>query len=457
MSQLASFISAAQLADVLLWLLYVSLTLAGLVVLLLAARMVVLRRSTELALIRARGASLWRLAAPSAARPLSSAFPPPCAAVALAVLAVPAAGGLQPAGATGAWWRRGGAAGRRLRPRPHGRVAEPAARNRAVGRRQQRARVRPVAEASLILAAVAGIVIFRQQGLQAGSGVNLYTSAAPALIAIPAVIVVFRLYPLVLRLLLRSAARTSGAPAFLGLARAARTALTPALPAFALVLTLTVAAFGGMVRDAVTNGEVAASWRAVGADATVTPSPAAPSFTIPAATARAIAGVPGVTHAARVYQALALAQGTEVTGLAVDPADYAALVAAPRGTRPYRPGCSRRRPARTRRSRYSRRRPPPPRSETAWSRSARRSRSAPVNVRVAGTLPSTPALPSALQYCVHHHAARRAEVLGHAADADPAKRGAADRVRDRPRAADRGGEKNLPRRHSPSAPTCSPG
>ncbi len=122
-----------------------------------------------------------------------------------------------------------------------------------------------------------GILVFRQQGLQAGSGVNLYTSAAPVLVAVPAVIVVFRLYPLVLRWVLRAVARTSGAPAFLGLARASRTTLTPALPAFALVLALTVAAFGGMVRDAVTNGEVAASWQVVGADATVTPSPVAPA------------------------------------------------------------------------------------------------------------------------------------------------------------------------------------
>ena len=149
-------------------------------------------------------------------------------------------------------------------------------------------------------ASVAGIVAFRDQGAQAGSGVNLYTSSAPVLVAIPAVIVVLRLYPLVLRGLLRAFARTSRAPAFLGLARASRTALTPALPAFALVLALTVAAFAGMVRDAVASGEVAASWQTAGADATVTPSSAARGFTISPAAARAVAAVPGVTHAAEV-------------------------------------------------------------------------------------------------------------------------------------------------------------
>src|SRR6202044_3735389 len=147
-------------------------------------------------------------------------------------------------------------------------------------RGRQRPRTRLGIEALLVAASVAGIVAFRDQGVQAGTGVNLYISSAPILVAIPAVIVVLRLYPLVLRGLLRACARTSRAPAFLGLARASRTGLTPALPAFALVLALTVTAFAGMVRDAVINGEVAASWQTVGADATVAPSNAARGFTI---------------------------------------------------------------------------------------------------------------------------------------------------------------------------------
>ncbi|HEY6492076.1 MAG TPA: FtsX-like permease family protein, partial [Trebonia sp.] len=331
---LASFISAAQSADVLLWLLYVSLTVAGLVVLLLAGRMVVLRRSAELALIRARGASLWRLAGVTGGEAALVCVPAAVVAVALAVLAVPSAGGLQPAGATGAWWpvvavliiAVGGPA---LMAVWRNRIPR---RRRAADRRRQRAWVRPVLQASLIVAALGGILIFRQQGLQPGSGVNLYTSAAPVLIAIPAVIVVFLLYPLLLRWLLHATARTSGAPAFLGLARAARAPLTPALPAFALVLALTVAAFGGMVRDAITNGQVAASWRTVGADAMITAPTGDSGFTIPPAAARAIAHVPGVTRVAQVWQATWLSpNGTQITGLAVAPAQYAALVAATEG------------------------------------------------------------------------------------------------------------------------------
>ncbi len=146
--------------------------------------------------------------------------------------------------------------------------------------------------------------------------------------AVPAVIVVLRLYPLVLRGLVRAYARSSRAPAFLGLARASRTALTPALPAFALVLALTVAAFAGMVRDAVINGEVAASWQTAGADATVTPAYTARSFTISPAAARAVAAVPGVTHAAEVMNEFwTTPAGRQVNVLAVDPASYAELVA----------------------------------------------------------------------------------------------------------------------------------
>ena len=121
-------------------------------------------------------------------------------------------------------------------------------------------------------AAVAGVVVFRQQGTQPGSGREPLPTAAPVLVAVPAVIVVLRAVP---GGVARAAARLgpgSGATAFLGLARAARTALTPALPAFALVLALSVAAFAGMVRDAITGGETAASWQAAGADVTIAAS-----------------------------------------------------------------------------------------------------------------------------------------------------------------------------------------
>jgi putative ABC transport system permease protein len=328
---LGAFLSAANAVDTLLWLLYVSLAVAGLITLLLAARMVALRRSAELALRRGRGASLAQLAAVTAGGSALTCVPAAAVAAVLGVLLTP---GATPAGA---WWLP---AALLLVA-----VCAPAAfaawqqrlpRRAADRRRGWGGGVRLVAEATACLAAIAGIIVFRQQGTgssSAGAGVNLYTSAVPALIAVPAVVVVLRVYPAVLRGLLRGSARRSGAAAFVGLARVSRTALTPALPAFALVLTLTVATFAGMLRDAVTRGDVAASWQTAGADVTVMAASEplvvqTASAVLSPAAMQALAAVPGVTHAARVLQAgWSGPGGQQVTGLAVDPAAYAALVA----------------------------------------------------------------------------------------------------------------------------------
>jgi putative ABC transport system permease protein len=321
---LTEFISAADAVDVLLWLLYVSLAVTGAVVLLLAGRMIVLRRSAELTARRARGASLRQVAATVAGGAAIGCVPGAVVAAGAAELALPGAqpGGWWPAlivslaavgapAAVAAWQHRLPGPGRHPR------------------RRRRRAAGRLVTEAAAGLAAIGGIVVFRQQGLQPGGGVDLYTSAAPVLVAIPVVIVAGRVYPLLLRGLLKGSARGRGITAFAGLAQAARTALTPALPAFALVLAVTVAAFAGMVRDAVTRGEVNASWQAAGADVTV--SDTGPAGTIPVAAQREIARVPGVERSAVVWESSWTApNGTPVTGLAVDPAGYAALVGATR-------------------------------------------------------------------------------------------------------------------------------
>lgn len=327
----SAFLGAAQAVDTLLWLLYVSLAVAALVALLLAARMVAMRRSAELTICRARGASLSQISWATARGAAVACVPAAAVAVVLAVLLVPAARLGPGAEPVGGWWP---AACTLLAA-----VCAPAAiaawqqrlpRHRTRDRRRARGRTRLVAEATACLAAIAGIVVFRQQGTQAGAGVNLYTSAAPVLVAVPAAIIVLRVYPLVLRGLLRGYARRPGATAFLGLAQAARTALTPALPAFALVLALTVAAFAGMVRDAVARSEVAASWQIAGADVTITTAGQSSSGgSVTPAALRAVAAVPGVTHAAAVGQTTWTSlNGQQVTGVAVDPASYAALVAA---------------------------------------------------------------------------------------------------------------------------------
>jgi hypothetical protein len=79
----------------------------------------------------------------------------------------------------------------------------------------------------------------------------------------------------------------------------ARTSLTGVLPAFALVLALSLAAFARTLRNAIASGEVDASWQATGGDAVITTD----SGTAPATPAamRAIAAVPGAQHVAGVW------------------------------------------------------------------------------------------------------------------------------------------------------------
>ena len=412
------FIATAQSVDTLLWLLYVSLTVAGLAVLLLAARMVVMRRSAEITVIRARGGSLRQIAVGTSRDAALLCVPAGVVAAVLAILVVPGAGSAQGAGSAGGWWPPIAvvavavlgpaliAAWQHRLPR------------RTAAFRRQRVGTRLVMEAALVAASVAGIVVFRHQGVRAGSGVNFYTSSAPVLVAIPAVIVVLRLYPLVLRGLLRAAARSSRAPAFLGLARASRTAgLTPALPAIALVLALTVAAFAGMVRDAVINGEVAASWHTAGADATVTSSYTAQSLTISAAAARAVAAVPGVTHAAEVMNEFwSTPSGSRVNVLAVDPASYAELVAHTQGF-PQVPAGLLATPGKAGAPQPVLVSPqaaallgPPGQGSGAVTLSNRQQSLQPVRVRVAGVIASTPALPADGAFVIMPLAAIKSEI-----------------------------------------------
>ena len=342
LATLATYFATARSVDALLWLLWVSLAVTGVAVLLLTARMVAMRRSAEFAVVRARGGSLWQLALSAARAAAAVCVPAAVIGAALGVLAARGPG-VPATGSAGDWWPpvailAAAVCGPAVITAWQHRL--PRRQHVAAGRgRAPRARVRLVTEVTLAAASAAGILVFRQQATTPDGGVNLYTSAAPVLVAVPAVIVVMRVYPFALRGLLRVFARSAGATAFLGLARATRSALTPALPAFALVLALTVAAFAGMVRDAVTNGDVAASWKAAGADATISGLPGFPDFTVPPAAARAVADVPGVTHSAQAWPTgWVSADGVQLTVIAVDPASYAALVAATDGYPRFRAG-----------------------------------------------------------------------------------------------------------------------
>lgn len=329
---LAALVQAADAMNVLLWMVYVGLAVAGVVMLLLAARMIAGRRAAELTLYRARGASLPQLFALGF---LGAAIPcVPAAALAwvAAVLLVPDSA---PAGLA-AWWP--GIATLAIVTAGPGAVA---VWQHRLPRRRHARRIRAWAtrvtfEVTACAAAIGGITIARTQ---AGTG-DLYASAAPVLVAIPAVIVVLRLYKVVLGGLAWASARQRGVIGFLGLTRAAQATLTLALPAMTLVLAVTVAAFTGMVRDAVASGETAVSWQATGADVTV----AAPwslntlESLISSSTVRAVAAVPGIAHVASVFVVpLRVSDSEIVTAIAVDPASYSALVASAEGFSPVSP------------------------------------------------------------------------------------------------------------------------
>ena len=271
---------------------------------LIAARMMVARREAELAMLRARGGSLGQLAAVVAGGAALAALPAAVAGAAVASAVIPGGAVSSAAG----WWLAGVAVAAALagppliaawqhrRPAP---AANPAQITTADTGRPRPAWRRPVAELTGCAAAAAGLVVLHDQGVPAGGGIDLYLTITPVLVAIPVVVIMLRLYPLAVRGLLRVSARGTGATSFVAMSRAARSSLTGVLPAFALVLALSLATFAGMTSNGITRGEIAASWHTTGADVLIDAGPAA-ARSAPAAV-QAIAAVRGVRHATAVW------------------------------------------------------------------------------------------------------------------------------------------------------------
>jgi putative ABC transport system permease protein len=330
---LSAFLVTQAAVQTVLLLLFVSLIVVGAAVILLAAGMIAVRRADDLGLLRSRGASVRQVAAlmlrgtaivavlaalAGAGLALAVAGPSDASsALGLSLAAITVATALAGPPLIAAWQHRrprsGPAGSSRIYP---GREDRP--RSRSAGLR------RLVAEVTAVVASVVGLVVLHRQGVPANGGINLYLAATPVLVAIPVVVIVLRLYPLAVRGLLRLSSRRVGATGFIALAGAARSSLTGVLPAFALVLALSLAAFAGMVNQAITRGEVAASWQSIGADVAIT----ATSAPVTPAAERAIGSVPGVRHLTATWNTTWTTPGGQpVTLVAVDPASYAALVA----------------------------------------------------------------------------------------------------------------------------------
>jgi putative ABC transport system permease protein len=329
---LALFLSTQAGIETVLLLLSASLIVIAAAVILLAARMMVTRRAGELAMLRARGGSLQQVTGLMARGAAIAALPAAVAGAAIAIAVIPG-----DAAASGLGWLLAGitlavalagppliAAWQHRKPGP---ASNPAQILTAETARRRRTWRRPVAEVTVCAACVAGLVVLRSQGVQAGGRVNLLLMLAPVLVAVPVVLIMLRLYPLAVRGLLRVSARGTGATGFLALSAAARSSLTGVLPAFALVLALSLAAFAGMVSSGIARGETAAAWHSTGADVLIQPGATAGPVT--PGELKSIAAVRGVTHATAVWDTTwATPFGQPVNVVAVDPASYAAVTAA---------------------------------------------------------------------------------------------------------------------------------
>jgi putative ABC transport system permease protein len=319
---LAGFVPADAAAGSVLRLLAVSLAVIAVVVVLLGSQLLVRRRRAELTVLRARGASRAQVVLRTLR---GAAIPAACGAAAGTALAVAVTPGH---GDTLSWWLGGAILLAAVAAAPLIAFWEQRAPGKRHGSRggdsgaglaARAAWRRVAAELTLAAAAIAGVVVLRQQGSGA------LPSLAPVLVAVPVAIVVMRCYPFAVRGLLRLAARRRGVAAFTGLARAARSSQGAVVPGIALVLALAVAAFGAGVRAAVTDGQAAQSWQQTGADALINAQLAyqPPS----AAFERDVSAVPGVRHVALVSVIAGQAGGSQVPVAALQPGQYAALLA----------------------------------------------------------------------------------------------------------------------------------
>ncbi len=315
---IAGFDAEAASVGSVLDLLSVSLAVLAAVVVLLAGWLLADQRRQELAVLRARGGSRRQLALAVLAGTAVAAVPGAVAGAAIAVALT------RSSPVALSWWLAGlvvlaGLAGPvAVTVRTHRGYAAvvrpdaPLARVPAVRRL--------IIETAVVAGAAGGLAVLHYRG--SGATGDFYASAAPVLLAIGVAVLLVRVYPLAVRATLRLRGQRASAATFLGLVRAARASAAAVLPAFALVLALTLVSFAGTVRGAVLGGEVAASWQQAGADAVISePQP------VSAALQRAVAAVPGVQHVAAIGIATVTVNGGQLDIVAVDPAQYARLVA----------------------------------------------------------------------------------------------------------------------------------
>ncbi|WP_324650756.1 ABC transporter permease [Georgenia sp. H159] len=279
-----------------------------LAVFLLAARLLVARRRSALALLAARGGSGWQLRSMLALEGLVLGVPAAAAGAALAVLLLPGRTAAVDLVLTGV-----------VAVVPAAMLAASTSprglREARTGLGAGRGRWRGVAELVLLGLTAAAVVLLLQRGVEPGTGeTDLLLTAVPLLLAVATCVVVLRLYPLPVRAAAGALRRRRGVTAFLGSARAVRDPAGGLVPAVALVIGVSVAMFSTVLSSTVSAGVQATAWQSVGADLRLS----GPAFD-DEHTAE-VAAVPGVAGVARVGDAGTVSVSGERLALAaVDP------------------------------------------------------------------------------------------------------------------------------------------
>ena len=287
-------------------------------VVILLSRLLVLRRVGEVALERARGASLASIGARALAESVAASLVGGAVGIGVGWLLIPGpvdspillvtvlliaafAAPVQAVVQARAVWT-----GRRV---PANRLERVALERRTRGRRL-------AAEATLVVLAVGAIFSLSTRGLlqTRTDGVDPFLASAPLLFAIVVTIITLHVYRWPVRLVGSLGRRSAGVLGLLGAVRAERAARL--LPLLALTLAVALTVGGSLLIQTVHAGQVAASWQRIGADvrveAPVTPSQVAH-----------IAGESGVTAAgsALVKTGMQMELGTTTgfaTMLAID-------------------------------------------------------------------------------------------------------------------------------------------
>lgn len=148
-------------------------------------------------------------------------------------------------------------------------IARAAARTRPDTGVRARHRYRWVAELAVLAVAAVSVYLLFAAGVQttsSGVGLDVLVAAAPLLLAAAACVVVFRLYPLPLRLLAARYRKGRSAVGFLGSLRALRDPTVGVAPVLAVVVGVSVAVFSAVTLSTLSDGIRTAAVSSVGAD-----------------------------------------------------------------------------------------------------------------------------------------------------------------------------------------------